>query len=268
MVPRIRDSIVAMRLALAAAVAVLAVGSTAHADHARKRRYAHLGVTVGAGATYIVIETAVKPSIIPEDCHWCEPPGFDASVRSAVVWDHTERAATISDVTGFYLAPISAIGLLMVSSWDQRGLDRWLDDALPVVESAIATGLLQSLSKYLTRRQRPFVLHADPARPPENDDDMSFFSGHTATAFALATSAGTVAHLRGYRLEPVIWASGLTLAAATGYLRMAADRHWLSDVTVGALVGSAVGVTLPRLLHHDTLTVVPTGEGVLVSGTF
>jgi membrane-associated phospholipid phosphatase len=78
---------------------------------------------------------------------------------------------------------------------------------------------------------------------------MSFFSGHTTWAFALAASSGTVASMRGYELAPVVWAVGLPLAAATGYLRIAADRHYLSDVLVGAAVGTAVGIGFPRLMH-------------------
>jgi membrane-associated phospholipid phosphatase len=32
--------------------------------------------------------------------------------------------------------------------------------------------------------------------------------------------------------------TAFTAAAATGYLRTAARRHWLTDVSVGALVGT------------------------------
>jgi membrane-associated phospholipid phosphatase len=35
----------------------------------------------------------------------------------------------------------------------------------------------------------------------------------------------------------------------SGYLRIAADKHYLSDVLTGALLGSAMGVAIPLLLH-------------------
>ena len=38
--------------------------------------------------------------------------------------------------------------------------------------------------------------------------------------------------------------------AAPGYLRIAADKHYLSDVLTGALVGSAFGVAMPYFLHR------------------
>ena len=44
-------------------------------------------------------------------------------------------------------------------------------------------------------------------------------------------------------------ASGLSMAAFTGYLRIAADKHYLSDVLTGAIVGSAVGFVVPYFLH-------------------
>ena len=45
-----------------------------------------------------------------------------------------------------------------------------------------------------------------------------------------------------------IWISALGLASATGYLRMAADKHYFSDVLTGAVVGSLVGSTMFDIL--------------------
>ena len=81
--------------------------------------------------------------------------------------------------------------------------------------------------------------------------NYSFFSGHTGSAFALATSTGAVASIRGYRGAPWVWGVGLSLAAATGYLRIASDSHYFSDVLVGAAVGTAVGWLVPHLLHKE-----------------
>ncbi len=62
-------------------------------------------------------------------------------------------------------------------------------------------------------------------------------------------AAGTVSTLRGYPSAPWVWGGGAALAAGAGWLRMAGDAHWLTDVLVGAAVGTAVGVAVPRLLH-------------------
>lgn len=105
--------------------------------------------------------------------------------------------------------------------------------------------------KFAAGRERPFV----HALPPEEkartahprDNNTSFYSSHTAVTFALAASAGTVASLREYRWAPWVWAAGLAFATTTGYLRIAGDRHYFTDVLTGALVGSAVGFAVPYL---------------------
>ena len=90
-------------------------------------------------------------------------------------------------------------------------------------------------------------------------------------AFSIAVSAGTVASMRGYRWAPLVWATGLTLGATTGYLRMAADRHYFTDVVTGAVVGSAVGFAVPYLLHRGGPAVgaeVHNGGVLTISGKF
>jgi membrane-associated phospholipid phosphatase len=82
----------------------------------------------------------------------------------------------------------------------------------------------------------------------------SFPSGHTNTAF---TAAGlSCAHhlhvpLYGDQLADVLACAGtITLAATTGTLRVAGDRHYATDVLVGAMIGFAVGYGMPTLLHY------------------
>ncbi|MBA3260119.1 MAG: phosphatase PAP2 family protein, partial [Gemmatimonadales bacterium] len=64
-------------------------------------------------------------------------------------------------------------------------------------------------------------------------DEPAMPSGHTAMAFALATSLADDIN------RP--WASvGLyTMAGAVGWSRINDDRHWLSDVAAGAVLGIA-----------------------------
>ena len=63
------------------------------------------------------------------------------------------------------------------------------------------------------------------------------------------SSATTLAYLHGYDSAPYIAVGGGALAMATGVLRISADMHWATDVVVGSVVGSAIGVGLPLLLH-------------------
>jgi membrane-associated phospholipid phosphatase len=74
----------------------------------------------------------------------------------------------------------------------------------------------------------------------------------------MAVSSGTIASLRGYRGAPWVWGSGLLLASTIGYLRIAADKHYLSDVLVGASVGSLVGFAVPFFFHRKSASTEPT----------
>ncbi len=68
---------------------------------------------------------------------------------------------------------------------------------------------------------------------------------------ALSKASGTPrASLRGYRGAPYVWALGVPLALLSGYLRIAADRHYTSDVLLGAALGSLFGGLVPWLLHR------------------
>lgn len=81
---------------------------------------------------------------------------------------------------------------------------------------------------------------ADRTRP-NGENDNSFYSGHTSMSFI---SAGFLC--REATKEMCI--SSLLLAGATGYLRLAARKHWFSDVTVGAFMGYTQGYYIPTLL--------------------
>lgn len=77
------------------------------------------------------------------------------------------------------------------------------------------------------------------ARP--DGEENTFPSGHTATAFFGAT---VLAHeFRDTHPEFVI--AGYTLATATGALRIANNKHWVTDV----LMGSAIGIASAELAY-------------------
>ena len=210
-------------------------------------------ITGASIAAWIGTE-AFKGHLAPSTCHWCDPPGFDSSVRDALRWQDTDRANVISYVLPLAVEPLVVIGLNAYSARDQAPPRAgWVDALLISEATAIAMAMNQAV-KFIVGRERPFV-HALPEADKPNtsspsDNNVSFYSGHATLAFAMAVSGGTVASMRGYRLAPWIWGAGLTLAAATAYLRIAADRHYASDVTVGAAIGSLTGFAVPYLFHN------------------
>ena len=80
----------------------------------------------------------------------------------------------------------------------------------------------------------------------KNDKEAykSFFSGHTSTAFAIGTSTAKILTNYSNIDKRIVWISTLGLASGTGYFRIAADKHYFSDVFVGAIVGSLIGNTM------------------------
>jgi membrane-associated phospholipid phosphatase len=258
---------------LAAAAAIALAAAPAAADPQTRRHVIHHAELDAAGAAlYLIAEVGLKPSLAPSACRWCQPPGFDASVRDALVWGSPHGADVASSVLGFGVVPAAGLGLVLGSAWHRgEGPLTIADDGVTIAEAAIITGLVNEATKFAVGRQRPFVHYATAPRTAGHDDNVSFYSGHTALAFAVATASGTVASRRGYKLAPVVWGVGLTLAGTTGYLRIAADKHYLSDVVVGAVLGSAAGVFLPRWLHDHRgreIAVVPTPGGIAVLGQF
>jgi membrane-associated phospholipid phosphatase len=223
------------------------------------------GVITGVGAVYwIGSEALLKKDLAPGSCRWCDrnPDGTDSLNRldrwgrglAGTTEAQRKRADTWSNVVDFGVLPVGVLGAQYALS---RGSGApgsvFMQDAGIVVETAVLASVLNQTVKFIVGRERPFVhvLSEDQklltAQP--DDNNLSFYSGHTNLAFALVVSAGTVAELRGYKNRTWIWAVGLPLAATVPLLRMGADKHYLTDVATGAVLGTAFGLAVPLLLH-------------------
>ncbi len=111
---------------------------------------------------------------------------------------------------------LTDVALDAKASWDAPNRGRAF--AMQGVRTAVTVGVAYGVKK-LVGRERPCA--------PEcglDDPNASFYSMHTALAFST---------LGGPRL-----AVSLPLAITSGGLRVAAGKHWASDVLVGALAGT------------------------------
>ncbi|KXB82364.1 PAP2 family protein [Prevotella sp. DNF00663] len=109
---------------------------------------------------------------------------------------------------------LKAIGVPSRSSWERMVVSN-------VISVALMTGVVQGL-KHTTRVTRP-----------DGSNKQSFPSGHTATAFMAATML-----TKEYgHLSPWIGVAAYSMATTTGLMRVANNKHWLSDVLVGAGFG-------------------------------
>lgn len=97
-----------------------------------------------------------------------------------------------------------------------------------VVANSLTLGIITA-TKYLVKEERP-----------DQSDNLSFPSGHTAIAF---TNAALLFYE--YRASNFWYASsGFLFATATAVFRVANNRHYASDVLTGAGIGLASGILI------------------------
>ena len=196
-------------------------------------------ITGSALALWLGTELA-KDSLTPPSCRWCATNQLDVSVRNALVWSNPGSAGTASDIMVVAIpAGIALRDVLAVGSAREA-----VPDLVIIGEAMAISGFLGQTFKFATARQRPYALYG--TQPSAGaDDNRSFYSSHTTIAFSAVAAGGMLAQLRGDSAWPWVYGVGFTAAAATGYFRLAADRHWLTDVLMGAASGTAVGLAVP-----------------------
>jgi membrane-associated phospholipid phosphatase len=234
----------ARRLRAAAAVALLLSAGAARAEVeplAIDLRW-DLPVTAGAALGDLVLSTSLAR---PHHCQWCGTNRFDDWGRARLRWSNPKSAGTASDVLANGVMPVAVLANSFFSARQGGAPTAFWEDALVIAEATAVAALLNGVAKDTTARRRP-----DAGLDATGASNTSFFSGHTTQAFALAAAAGTVSTLRGYPSAPWVWAGGMTLAAGVGYLRVAADQHWATDVLTGAAVGGLVGWAVPWVFHR------------------
>jgi membrane-associated phospholipid phosphatase len=228
---------------------------------------------------------------------WQARSRVDEWVRDRIGVQTYDRGRTARDISDLGLSVAVAypflIDSLVVTFWHRNSHDVATQMALVNVEGISTAMALQGLTAGLTSRQRPYVRDCGVTMDGRLRDCRgrkpyrSFFSGHTTLAFAAAgVSCSNHAHhaVFGTPASDVSsCAATLALATTVGAMRIVGDQHYLSDVAVGAAVGTLSGVGIPWLLHYGpsakrrslpsrrpavTLSLVPVPQGLGVGGTF
>jgi membrane-associated phospholipid phosphatase len=180
---------------------------------------------------------------------------------------------------------------LIVSYWYRRSPEVATQTALISLEAVAVATFLQGATSALMQRERPYGRDCGKTIAEELSDCSSdsaryrsFFSGHTSMSFAAA--AVTCTHharldLFGGAADGATCATALGSATAVAFLRVAARKHYLSDVAMGAAVGLASGFGVPQLLHYGvdesdaeahaagvSWSLYPMANGMAVGGVF
>ena len=185
----------------------------------------------------------------------------DQSIRNRLNDPHDAFGRTISDIGNGFGDGVIVYSSLLTLSVGSKALNK--KGVYGVTSRALKSTLLGGASaivlKVITGRDRPLNSIDDPySFHPFRFKDNALPSGHTAVAFALATSFA--------RETPDQWTDlgFFTLATVTAYARMHDDKHWLSDV----LLGAGVGILSARFVHRFQAKLAVAPGGVAMSVPF
>ena len=125
--------------------------------------------------------------------------------------------------------------------------------------NAVSSDLLRAL--VFTQALVSPIKHGVRRNRPDGSNRLSFPSGHTANAFAIA---GVLNQHYGLKVGIPFYAWGLLVAGG----RMEENRHYLSDVAAGAAIGLLVGRSMSRT-EPEKISILPEpmsgGMGVILS---
>lgn len=243
---------------------------------------AFLGGTGAVALAGLIIEP-------DRDDPWQATLGVDEGVRDGLrLTDSGARrtARTTSDV----LAAVVVTYPMLVEAgfnvaWAKASPRVGFELGVMQLEVLGLTAALVNTSKWVSGRERPYGrlcgkgLSATSTDCENSDRYASYFSGHAAFTFASATAL-CVQHARwdlwGKTPAWVPCSTGYALAATTALLRVGADRHYVSDIATGAIVGTAIGLVVPWFRYESEPTRVGVrawrigvvGSGVSLWGSF
>jgi membrane-associated phospholipid phosphatase len=173
-------------------------------------------------------------------------------------YQDNDRYQNIADVTGavneksLFAAGLVTYGIARLVNAPRTTIDiAWHTTESIVVASATAT-----VVRGILGRSRPFVTadsNAYDYTPGKGFTELAYRaypSIHAASAFATAAAltAETARHSR--RAAWIVGPVSYSLASLPGLARMYGDKHWASDVVMGAALGAVSGWATVRYHHH------------------
>ena len=134
--------------------------------------------------------------------------------------------------------------------------ERLADLGLHGTEAVLVGTVMTGLLKGAAGRARPFVTSDTNPRDfrfgrgfRQGDDYTSFPSGHTTTAFAAAAAVTTETSRWWPRSTWYVAPAMYGGATMVGLSRMYHNKHWASDVALGAAIGTFSGLKVVQYQH-------------------
>ncbi len=194
------------------------------------------------------------------DPRWIGPIARDADVRLTLRASSVE-ARDAADVVSWVLVGSIMAAPVMSSAFSWRFADplQQSQSLWSGLSVAIPYGLTAAIgfsAKYFIARERPYATmmgltvrchQASPPRECAGDRNASFPSLHSALGFVSAS----VGCIYGSPLACGFYGAGASMGAT---LRIVADKHYLSDVVAGSLLGITVAVLSAILVPNPAQT--------------
>jgi membrane-associated phospholipid phosphatase len=234
---------------------VLCASAPVHASDTPYRLYpAFDAATMGVSAVVWWVPSLFPGSFVAADGCTCRPSSVNALDRPvAGTWDAGYSVSGEVLIASLYTLTV-LFDLLDVVKADEP-ISSFLVDFVVLAEAVLLNGALNQIAKVAVARPRPLLYdrELDHSRQRDPDSYVSFYSAHTSSAFALGLA---YAQTFAYRhpdspFRYLVYAGAVIAGGVIGATRIAAGKHFPSDVLVGAAVGTGVGLVIPWL-HRNT----------------
>lgn len=214
-----------------------------------------IGITGFAAAlAYFKADAWIKPRC---PCSGSEVNSFD---RGAI-GNSNSFLDSLSDAT--LVAAVIAPPVL--DALDLGFSKEFTEDLVVYTETFSMNSFLTSLAKVTVQRPLPRTYANDPKLINQPGGYRSFYSGHTSTTFSALSMAAVTLNSR-YHAGVLPWLVVAGVGASVGVERVAAGRHFPTDVLVGVVAGTAVGVLVPYFHRKNPssgffVTAAPVDDG-------
>ncbi len=179
----------------------------------------------------------------------------DRAMQRMMQRDWAQRSSLLSDAASAFNAygspgVFAGTAALYAAGWATRR-PKVARLGLRTGETILLSGIVTGGLKGIAGRARPY---ASPQRPGDwrlfsgvrDGARQSFPSGHTTAAFAFAAAMDREYRVLGLRSAYWVGPALYGAATLTGLARMHADKHWASDVVMGAGVGLVSALVVSR----------------------
>ena len=189
-----------------------------------------------------------------------------------VSYNYSKAAAKASDY--FF---VGSMPLPMILFFDKRIRKDALNVTLLYLESVGITGAVYVTSAMLANRFRPYTYNpnVDESKRTRGGARNSFFAGHVAIVSnsVFFTAQTYIDYHPEMKHKWILYTGAGLVASTTGYLRIKAGQHFLTDVLMGATVGTLSGLLVPfihknRNLKNQRMTLMPNFLGESPGFTF